>query len=473
MIPLLALLIRARWAGLLTIGLLTAVLGGLAAVGADFPGRTGDRVAADTIAQAPLAERQFRLAADSTDASNFETQLNRVRDTPGLTVRFGQQFDVMGFVPDDASTLMYREDFCAHLKMTAGRCPVAPGEIAVPADQAKALNVSVGTVLDVAQALYDDKYNLWYPSPEGSHPFDVVGVYTPLDQNEDYWGWPSPFTTRLDGTVVGPLLTRSDAMQAVPHDSHLVSADILVSPELLSTMTWQQFLEGILQPKLIEPPSDGLRNLLDRVQEQRHYIAVATPAVVLPVLTLGCLVLFLLVSRQVQRERGELGVQAVRGLPVPSRWALGGGAPLFVALAGLLLGASIAGSPFTAAVGLTALAVTFAITVAVLPVVIARPADTLRQVGPAWAARLRRLPAGEVALVALAVTSLAFVRTSEGLGNFAPALLAAAMVLVIARLLPAMVRAATPRQLRAGRLVGGLAAAQLGRRPAARQLIAL
>ncbi|NUO60018.1 MAG: hypothetical protein HOV78_25415, partial [Hamadaea sp.] len=37
----------------------------------------------------------------------------------------------------------------------------------------------------------------------------------------------------------------------------------------------------------------------------------------------------------------------------------------------------------------------------------------------------------------------------------------------------ALVRAATPRLLRAGRLVLGLAAAQLGRRPAARQLIAL
>ncbi|MCP2322393.1 hypothetical protein HDA40_000900 [Hamadaea flava] len=473
MIPLLALLIRARWAGLLTVGVLTGVLGALAAVGADFPGRTGDRLAADTIAEAPLAEREFRIAADSKDSSNFETTLNRVRDTPGLTVRYGQQFDVLGFVPNDASTLMFREDFCVHLKMTAGRCPVAPGEIVVPADQAKALQVSVGSVLDVAQGLFDDKYNMWYPSPDGSHPFDVVGVYTPLDQNEDYWGWPSPFTTRLDGSVEGPLLTRADAMQAVPHDSHLLTADVLVEPSLLSSMTWQQFLEGILQPKLIEPPSDGLPTLLDRVQDQRRYVGVATPAVVLPVLTLGCLVLFLLVSRQVQRERGELGVQAVRGLPVPLRWALGGGAPLFVALAGLVVGASITGSPFTLSVGLTAFAVAFAITVAVLPVVIARPVDALRQVGPAWAARLRQLPAGEVALVALAVTSLAFVRTTEGLGNFAPALLAAAMVLVVARVLPAVVRAATPRLLRAGRLVLGLAAAQLGRRPAARQLIAL
>jgi hypothetical protein len=474
MIPLLALLIRARWAALLVVGVLAAGLGALAAAGAAFPERTGDRLAADAAADAPLTERSFRLAADSGEATTFETQVSGLRQAPGLTTVYGQQLPIMGFTPSNASVLMFREDFCAHLRLTAGRCTAGPGEVVVPADQAKLLQVEPGTVVDLAEAIYDEKLG-WIPSPDGSHPFDVVGVYVPADQHEDYWGSPSPFDTRLDGTVIGPVLIPADGMRAIPHKTHLITADVLVSPELIAEASWPVFREEVLLPQMVGGPDDGLPDLMNRIDGERRYVQVATPAVVLPVLALGCLVLFLLVSGRVQRERAELGVQSVRGLPMPLRWWLGAGPPVLAALAGIAAGAALAGSPFTGLVGLTALAAVAAIALAVLPVVLARPVDALRRVGPTWAARLRRLPAGEVALVVLAVTSLAFLRTSagEGLGGFAAALIAAATVVLLARLLPAVLRPAAPRAIRAGRLVTGLAAAQLGRRPTARQLIAL
>jgi putative ABC transport system permease protein len=474
MIPLLALLIRARWTALAIVAVLGAGLGALAAAGADYPQRTADRLAADAVADAPLEQRSFRLAADSGEATMFETQIAELRKVPGLTTVYGQALPVMGFTTSTSSMLMFREDFCAHLRMTAGRCPAGPGEVAVPADQARTLQIGLGAVLDVAEAIYDEKLG-WIPSGEGSQPFDVVGVYVPVDQHEDYWGSPSPFDTRLDGTVIGPLLAPADAIRTIPHKTHLITADVLVSPEVIAGSTWEAFREDVLLPRLVSGLDDGLPDLMEKIQADREYLRVTTPAVVVPVLALGCLVLFLLVSRRIQRERGELGVQSVRGLPMPLRWWLGAGAPALAVLTGITIGASATGTPLSGLVGLTALAALSAIAFAVLPVVAARPVDALRQVGPAWAARLRRLPAGEVALVVLAVTSLAFLRTGEGegWGSFAPALIAAGTVVVLARLLPAVLRAAAPRAIRAGRLVTGLAAAQLGRRPTARHLIAL
>ena len=474
MIPLLALLIRARWTALAIVAVLGAGLGALAAVGAAYPQRTADRLAADAVADAPLDQRSFRLAADSGEANLFETQISELRKAPGLTVVYGQELPVMGFTSSTSSMLMFREDFCAHLRMTAGRCPAGPGEVAVPAGQARILQIGLGAVLDVAEALYDEKLG-WIPSGEGSEPFDVVGVYVPVDQHEDYWGSPNPFDTRLDGTVIGPVFAPADAIRTIPHKTHLITVDIVVSPAVITGSTWDALREDVLLPRMVSGPDDGLPDLMNKIEGDREYLRIATPTVVVPVLALGCLVLFLLVSRRIQRERGELGVQSVRGLPMPLRWWLGAGAPVLAVLAGITVGASSTGTPFTGLVWLTALAAVAAIAFAVLPVVTARPVDALRQVGPAWAARLRRLPAGEVALVVLAVTSLAFLRTGEeeGLGGFAPALIAAATIAVLARLLPTVLRAAAPRAIRAGRLVTGLAAAQLGRRPTARHLIAL
>jgi hypothetical protein len=473
MITMLALLVRARWGAWLISFSLAAVLGVLAAAGAAYPIRTGDELAAREVAHAPIEQRAFRLAADQSDANALQSQLNSVRDLTGMSTIFAIQLEVMGFTQTSPTSLLYREDLCAHIKLRTGRCPISPGELAVPADQAGRLGVKLGDRLDIAEANFDERKG-WIASPDGSHPFDVVGVYTPTDPGEDYWGPGTPFRVELDGSLTGPMLVQADSIAAIPRTGELWYADVLLDDDLIANSSWSD-IQSTLRGQLIGPPAEGLPDLMRRVDDERHYLAVMTPAVVWPILALGCLVLFLLAARRVQQERTELGVQAVRGLPLPLRWWLGAGSPVTAVLAGLVAGAAVTGQPFALPVAVTAIVAVLAVSAAAIPIVIARPVDALRRIGPSFAARLRGLPLAELMLVVLALASLGLARTgdTEGLGVYAPALLGAAVAVVIARALPPVLRTGARVALIRGRLVAGLALAQLARRPAARQLVAL
>lgn len=479
MTAMLGVLLRARWAALLAVAVLAAVLGGLASVASAYPDRAGDRLAADAVADAPPGDRSLRLSANSSEMSAFESQVAGVRKEPGLTTVVATQLSVLGFTENSPSTMLYREDFCVHIRLVSGRCPVSPGEVAVPEDQARKLDVTVGEVLDVAEAVFNERTG-WQRSPDGSHPLDVVAVYAPIAAGGDYWGSPGPFQTQLDGSLTGPVLVVADTFPLIPHGAHMVTADIVVAPEVITGRSWETFVDETLLPNLISEPDSGLPDLMGTIADQRSFVQVMTPAVVAPVLGFGCLVLFLLVSRRVQRDRTELGVQSVRGLALPLRWLLGAGPPALAVVAGLLAGAVVAGrfAGGSAAGWWVAIALggaLAAVAVAVLPVVAARPIDALRRVGPSAGTGRSRLPIGEAAVVVLAVTSLALARTgdAQGLGVFAPALVAAAVALVAARATPVLLRPVARWGLRTGRLVTGLAAAQLGRRPTGRHLVAL
>jgi putative ABC transport system permease protein len=473
MITMLALLIRARWGAWLISFVLAGVVGALAAAGAAYPGHTGDDIAARDVAAAPIGERSFRLSADVNDSNALSNQLNSIRGLTGMTVLFSSQLETLGFTQSAPTTLLYREDLCPHIKLRTGRCPIVPGEVVVPAAEADRQGVHTGDRLDLAEANFLDKIG-WVPSPDGSHPFDVVGVYTPVNPAEDYWGTGSPFHYELDGTLIGPMLTQADSIEMLPRTAESQYADVIVNNSYLEHTTWPQ-IQDVLRDQMIDPPTEGLPDLMQRLDAERHYLTVMTPAVVLPILGLGCLVLFLLASRRVQQEGTELGVQSVRGLPLPLRWWLAAGPPITAVVLGCLVGAAATGAPFAFTVGLALVVALASVALASLPTVTARPVDALRRVGPSFAARLRSLPVAEVVLLALAIASLGLARTgdTEGFGVYAPALLGAAVAVALARLVPPLLRVGARGALGRGRLTTGLALAQLSRRPAARQLVAL
>ncbi|WP_027342398.1 hypothetical protein [Hamadaea tsunoensis] len=474
MITMLALLVRARWSALLVTGLLAAVLGGLAAAGTVYPRHAGDRIAADEVAHAPKSDREFLLLPDdAADAGSLKGKMDGVRQVDGLTAIPSIQMKVMGVYRYDPIDLLYREGSCTHVRLTSGRCPVGTGELLMPADDAKKQSISVGAQLVLAEAMFDQLHG-WYPSPAGSQPFTVVGIYKPVDQDEIYWGQANPFRTELTGTLTAPMLTEADSFATIPNQDALQSADVLADPQLLAASSWDE-LKDSLTGHLVDPPQEGIPDLMGRIAARRTYVEVMTPAVVVPVIALGCLVLFLLVSRRIQRERLELGVQNVRGLPLHLRWWIAAAAPAAAALAGVVIGGVLGGALYAPLTGFALLACLVAIVLAVLPVVTARPVDALREVGPSWATRVRGLPLGELGLGALAIAAAVLARTGDrqGLGIYAPALLAGAVALAIVRLLPALLRVIAARLLKGGRLVVGLAAAQLARRPSARPLIAL
>src|SRR5262249_32064059 len=155
----------------------------------------------------------------------------------GMTVIFAAQLEVMGFTTTSPTSMLYREDFCPHIKLRTGRCPMAPGEVAVPAAMADRLQVKTGSRLDLAEATFAEKVG-WVPSPDGSHPFDVVGVYTPVDPQADYWGPGSPFRFELDGTLIGPLLVQADSTALIPRTGELWYADVIVGADRIEHTSW-------------------------------------------------------------------------------------------------------------------------------------------------------------------------------------------------------------------------------------------
>ncbi|MBB5872435.1 hypothetical protein F4553_005869 [Allocatelliglobosispora scoriae] len=470
MIGLTALLVRSRWRSYLVVVWLAAVMGGLAVAGTLHPISIADQVAEDELRAVPLSDRSLIISQTAIE-SDFTNLVGRARLLPRFTAIYTEQVTVTGDGVE-AGPLVYRDGFCAHIRLVAGRCPVATGEVALPEQVAK-LKVGDQTAFSLARQSLDG----WVSEGLGAQPVGVVGIYAPIDPAEDYWGARRYFTERTD-VLVWPILAVPETLKTIPQKSASRAVDLLPDRDLIMSGDYQQ-VRTILADARVGEPNSGLRPLMERIAAKRDYTRLMTPVVVLPVLALGLWALIIVVGAHMQRDRMEVGVQVLRGLPGLRRWWLIMGGPAVIVAVMVPVGAAAVsigwGRSSLSALVSTALmtvAAIAAVVIAALPLLRAKVADVLRSVPPR---RGTGLPLVEITLAVVAGAALLQLRSGDrsGIGLYAATLVAAAAAVLAARVVPLVVRPLAGRAIRRGRIITGIGLALFSRRGTGRQLLAL
>ncbi|NUT23509.1 MAG: hypothetical protein HOV77_30430 [Hamadaea sp.] len=474
MIALLMLALRERRRAYAAIALLCFAIGALAALGAAYPRAVADGIADDEIKTAAANERMFQMSgSDDTSGAAVLAVAEATRRLPDYTTVYAAGVSVMGFGAE-RSVLTYRENACAHVRLVSGRCPMGSGEVMVPAGLVQQTRgIEVGTRLFLVEAIKPDPKNPWMASNRGRAPIDVVGVYQQSNPGEDYWG----VRTSEDAAGVPVVLTRPETLNSLPHETEVLTVTAIPARPLLKTGDYDAILRSKLDPNIIKSSPD-VKGMLDRIAAKRKYVETMTPAVVQPVLGLACWALFLLVSGRLQRDRPEVGIQSLRGLPLAHRWVLAAGVSGLLALVATPLGglAVTLATPGAGGSSMSAALIILAVELAVIALTALgllrlRPLDLLRRVLPTGS----KVPLIEIAVLTVAGAGFAQMKSGDrsGLGILAASLIAVAVAVAVARVLPLALRPAARRQLHRGRIASGIALALATRRPSGRHLLAL
>lgn len=504
MTGILVAMLRTRRAQALLVLVLSALAAAAATAGPAYTAAVDRAVVATEVEQSTRDERTVAVAAsvETRDARPFDVISSTLGDLPGFTSVYSAVFPVVGIEPTtrDASFLTFRDDVCAHLTMTAGRCLMASGEVVLPAAAAQRLALRPGRSFDVTYATYDQLTRAWIPIAEPA-PVTLVGTYEPRDPDAAYWGRTSYFAPGLEGP---PFISRP-TVGAIPHEMDERRVEAVAGPDAFRPDGLPALTAALdeVTDDLTDTGSgasfarydNDVPALLDRIDRSRELSRVIVPVAGLPLVGLCWLVIFLAVAHGAAARRHEQALVALRGSPRRDRWLLAAGESL-VAIAvgapvGYLLGtvgvAAVADLRFDAgwswapppgAVSSALLAVAGAAVVGLLALrrdLAAPVVDLLRRVparGAAW--RSVAIEASAVVLAVVAALQLrAFDGTLIGLGALVPGLVALALAVVAGRLLiPAAARVGRIA-VRRGRLALGLGALHLARRPGAQRLFVL
>ena len=484
--------VRARTAQALTVLILTALIAAVAVAGPWYALAAGSRAADGDVAAAPAAQRtlSIRKVASTSGVPGpaldaFAGAVRGILPIPdpnpvlGMTVALA----VEGGDTDPAMSVSYRAGFCEHVRLT-GTCPAGSYEAAVSQDVAEQLGLEVGDSLKLQASQNTVPVRL-----------RVVASYLLLDPAGSYWsnklfrangGLEPAFTTLdtfTDDQLTGPTLTYDVGVPAalIRGDDGYRLAEVLRRADADFTAA------GL---RLVNPT--GM--LLETIARDRRTIRDGVVIALCQVLVLGFFAIGLAGRYTGRERRGDAALLKLRGSTRGGLLWLALGQHLVPMLAGVLVGAPLgflgvrllAGpvrGPADRLLGLELAAAAVAATLLggllVLAVV---EAAVLRlpvlQLLSRVSSGRRDWRADVLDLVLLAVAAGATYqvragRSSGGLALVAPALVALAVALLLARLLGHFADRGGGAALRAGRLRLGLTAAQASRRPGVDRVFAL
>ncbi len=369
--------------------------------------------------------------------------------------------------------LAYRDGFCANVRLT-GACPDRPDTVAISADVARRLDLKPGGTLEVRPENATEPLRL-----------PVVGVYETTDGT--YWtdklfrsqGDLDPAFTTLE-TFRRPALGRPVLACTLPVPPALLRGDNLYDLNGVLNAAGPQFASAQLD--LDNPTGE----LFDAVLADRVTVLVAVLVAAGQLLVLAWFALALAGRLTGRDRRADAGLLKLRGTTrggllrlaagqhvVPLLGGAALGLPLGIAAAWLVAGALPVRAEWWLAL-LMSVAAVLAATLGGLFVLIG--VDALAQRAPV-VALLRRIPAVrsdwrsrfvDLAFLGLAAGAVYQAHTggpASGLGVAAPALVALAVGVLLARLLRRVTDRAGGVALRAGRLRLGLSAVQVSRQP--------
>jgi len=394
------------------------------------------------------------------------------------------------------------QDTCRALEITTGRCPSNPYEIAVSAAEANVQGWALGTQLNAIEVLVAGFQPAPFPKP-----FVVTGFFRQLDDHGHWQGFSlqgragqtaslGPEDTPLmDGWVTPPSTfatgwraSRVDVVWLLQRDRVTLDGLGAVSP---AVEQMQQVGVGKVPAVVVRT---SVSDLVAGVIEGQRQARTIVPLLVGQLAVLAVVVLGLVAAAAVEQRRPELALGRLRG-----RGPAGAGRMVMLELgtvvaAGVPVGFLLAllmgevarrfwladGVPFELPPA-TFLAAVLSLVVALLAVaVVARPtlrepiSTLLRRVPPrraGWAVGV--VDAVVVAVAAAGLVTLLSGNLSGPLALATPTLIALALGLVLAHVLIPLADATARRLTARGRVVGGLTAVQVARRPAVRRIMAI
>ncbi|MEV0563139.1 hypothetical protein [Dactylosporangium sp. NPDC050588] len=470
-----------------TVMLLTALATAGALAAPAYLTAADDRIVRSEVAAAAPSERTVLITGEvlssggGSMAKTFQSLAGGWLDAPGYATVFSAQFpaqpeELAMATASQLTTVVFRENICAHVRVVAGRCLMGTGDTILSGRTADRLGLHPGDTMSLTGSRYDQLSSRYVPAGPPT-ALTIVGVVEPRDAGEPYWG--------RTGGMRDAFQVDRRTLDTFSRPAELESYDAYPLPGAITVDTLPALREwtGKAQQRSTEEArlNTDLDVLLDRIDERRAEVRAAVPFAVAPVLLLAWAVITLAVSTVIRARRFEHGIIALRGVARPGRWWLATGETLLSVLIGAALGFTAAGGwqirgawPYAAVAVLGALAV--ALTVA-LRTVSAPVSALLRQVDR-HTARWRGL-ALEGVLVVAAVVAVAQVRGRPGgVALLAPALVLVAVAVLAGRVGPILSGLAAARVLRrpsAGRfrLAGALAGFRLARRPVGARLLAL
>lgn len=377
--------------------------------------------------------------------------------------------------------LVSRDGLCAHLVLTAGRCPETAGEVAVSEADATLYGLRPGTLLPDASIRRPDAR------------FTVTGTYRVADEEASYWFGTLP-TGRSgfqdDVPFADQFVTVPATFELEASRSFLSRLDLRVLPERVGVDDLRTLREATAE---LRERARGRADLLttmprtlDRLDESRQVALAALVLTGAQVAVLAVVVLTMLVGLVLQARRSEVGLGRLRGQRVRRLVGRVTGEWLVLVLAGTVLGVALGwvavlaaraawvprgGPPGLPPMLPVAVAGTLLVSVALMlgraRQVAGEPIPALlRSTPPRAAATGGRQLVTDAVVVTAALAGLAVGLQSpedSALVLLAPSLLAIAASLLLARLLARAGDAVARRSLLRGRGATTLAAIQLSR----------
>jgi putative ABC transport system permease protein len=487
--------VRTRTAQVLTVLILAALAAAAAAAGPWYGLAVASRAAAAQVDTAPAVQRVVSASRESATngdprgaltafAGTVDALLPKTGATPMLGIAEQMIYTERGHGGASSGlAVVYRDGFCAHVRLT-GTCPAAAGEVAISQDAAKRIHLSAGQPIAVQQS-----------SSADSVPLRIVAVYQPADPASTYW---TDKLFRADGEL-DPLFTPLSTFTNPQLDRPTLAYDLEIPANLLRGDNGYD-LNGVLNQAAdrFDAAQLSFANptgaLADRVLRERTTILRSLLIALGQVLVLAWFAIGLAGRYTGRERRGDAALLKLRGNTRFSMVRLTVGQHLISLLGGALIGAPVglvaasllAGRlPLPAerwlALAASAAAVAAAVIVGLLVLTVV---DAVAQRLPV-AVLLRQVSSGrrdwrsdvvDLVLVMVAVGGVYQARSSRpdsGLGLVAPAVVAVAVALVLARLLGFIADRAGGVAVRRGRLRLGLTAVQVSRQPGTDRVFAL
>lgn len=333
-------LVRYRPGQALTVGLLAAVVVASAVFATLYDRATQQALVDVELSQAPVQESGLRLStpntADLPAAVDELTQLLPGKARALYEPPVGGARGLAGVVADRGAPalvgqMVWRADFCAHVKVIRGRCPRSAGEVAVSEADADWFGYRPGAAVRFA----GDK-----PTPESAAPIGglrVVGVYR--QHASAYW-----FGQRLTG--MSGVLDQTPERR-VQHDTWLTpeatfdARHIPRLPEESATVELALNLRkaGVDEIAELAPvtrrlmgqalgagftAATGLPDIAAEVNRQRDQTRVTVPLLMVQLGLLVVVVFWLVLDTLCEQRRPELALSVLHGRGRRgARWRLG------------------------------------------------------------------------------------------------------------------------------------------------------